>query len=127
MKAVPAMVSLRTFASSSWKIFRDSCCSRRATSRRSNGRLDGQLKGSDAAAAGKMDGNAAVMAVKKEGFHSNVLIFLDQEEGGRLLPEQVAYFFAWIDAVESAGARTGVYCSGSLVRQNGDDLSVSYP
>jgi len=90
-----------------------------------NGRLDGQLKGSDAAAAGKMDGNAAVMAAKKEGFHPNVLIFLDQEEGGRLLPEQVAYLFSWIDAVESAGARAGVYCSGIDVPDGSSTISTA--
>jgi Domain of unknown function (DUF1906) len=90
-----------------------------------SGRLDGQLKGSDAAVAGKMDGKAAVMAAKKEGFHSNVLIFLDQEEGGRLLPEQVAYLFAWIDAVESAGARAGVYCSGIDVPDGSSTISTA--
>jgi Domain of unknown function (DUF1906) len=89
------------------------------------GRLDGQLRGTDASAAGKADGNAAVLAAKKEGFHSNVLIFLDQEEGGRLLPEQAAYLFAWIDAVESAGARAGIYCSGIEVPEGTSTISTA--
>jgi hypothetical protein len=59
-----------------------------------------------------MDGKAAVAAAAREGFPPDVRIFLDQEEGGRLLPEQAAYLFAWIDAVREAGARAGVYCSG---------------
>jgi hypothetical protein len=77
-----------------------------------NGRLDAQLRRRDAAALGTADGKAAAAAAAREGFPQNVIIFLDQEEGGRLLPEQDAYLFAWIDAVRSAGARAGVYCSG---------------
>ena len=53
-----------------------------------NGRLDAQLKGQDAAALGERDGKAAAAAALHEGFARNVLIFLDEEEGGRLLPEQ---------------------------------------
>jgi hypothetical protein len=58
-----------------------------------NGRLDGQLKGIDGAAAGKMDGNAAVLAAKKEGFNANVRIFLDQEEGGASFPNRLRIYF----------------------------------
>jgi hypothetical protein len=53
-----------------------------------------------------------VETAAREGFPKNVLIFLDQEEGGRMLPEQAAYLFAWADAVRAGGARAGVYCSG---------------
>jgi Domain of unknown function (DUF1906) len=77
-----------------------------------NGRTDAQLKSIDPAALGTADGRAAVASAAKEGFPANVLIFLDQEEGGRLLPEQATYLFAWIDAVRRSGARAGVYCSG---------------
>jgi hypothetical protein len=82
-----------------------------------NGRLDAQLKdaqqkGQTPATLGAADGTAAVLAAMREGFPPHVLIFLDQEEGGRLLPEQDAYLFAWIDAVRAAGFRPGVYCSG---------------
>jgi hypothetical protein len=77
-----------------------------------NGRADAELQGRDAAAIGASDGKTAVALAARQGFPPNVLIFLDQEEGGRLLPEQTAYLFAWIDAVRAAGARAGVYCSG---------------
>ena len=77
-----------------------------------NGRLDAGLKGKDAVALGTADGKAAVAAAAREGFAANVRVFLDQEEGGRLLQEQAAYLFAWVDAVRAGGARAGVYCSG---------------
>lgn len=87
-----------------------------------NGRVDAQLRNRDAAGLGAADGRAAVAAAMREGFAPGVRIFLDQEEGGRLLPEQAAYLLAWIDAVEAAGARAGVYCSGIPVPdgQNAD-------
>jgi hypothetical protein len=90
-----------------------------------NGRLDAQLKGKDAAALGAMDGRAAVAAAAKEGFRPNVLIFLDQEEGGRLLSEQAAYLFAWVDTVRRAGARAGVYCSGIEVPDGSGTISTA--
>lgn len=90
-----------------------------------NGRTDAQLKGQDASALGTADGKAAVAAALREGFAGNVLIFLDQEEGGRLLPEQSAYLFAWIDAVRAAGARAGVYCSGIKVPDGGSVISTA--
>jgi Domain of unknown function (DUF1906) len=78
-----------------------------------NGRLDKQLKSTDRARGlGKGDGAQAVQAARREGFPADGIIFLDQEEGGRLLDEQTAYLFAWIDAVIAGGFRTGVYCSG---------------
>lgn len=90
-----------------------------------NGRTYAQLKGRDAAALGTADGNAAVAAAQREGFARNVLIFLDQEEGGRLLPEQTAYLFAWIDAVRAAGTRAGVYCSGMKVPDGNGTISTA--
>jgi len=77
-----------------------------------NGRVDAELKNSDPAKLGTLDGKASVTAAAREGFKENVLIFLDQEEGGRLLPEQAAYVFAWADAVRLGGDRAGIYCSG---------------
>lgn len=76
-----------------------------------NGRLHSELQGKDAAAFGGREGNAAVDSAIREGFPRDVRIYLDQEEGGRLLPDQAAYVFAWIAAVERRGARAGVYCS----------------
>ena len=77
-----------------------------------NGRLDKELRGKDATSVGQSDAAAAVAAATREGFPEGALIFLDQEEGGRLLPEQVSYVLAWVDAVRRAGWRGGVYCSG---------------
>ena len=90
-----------------------------------NGRLEAQLRGRDAAALGAVDGRAAAAAAQREDFAPGVLIFLDQEEGGRLLPEQAAYIFAWIDAVRVAGARPGVYCSGIETRDESGATSTA--
>jgi len=83
-----------------------------------NGRLYRQLK-THATALGKSDGKAAVAAARREGFPARTIIFLDQEQGGRLLPEQKAYFFAWVDEVTSAGFGAGVYCSGMAAKEEG--------
>jgi hypothetical protein len=77
-----------------------------------NGKTFAQLKGTEAEEPGAADGLAATAAARKEGFPPGTVIFLDQEEGGRLLPEQQDYLFAWIDAVNANGYRAGVYCSG---------------
>ena len=78
-----------------------------------NGRLDKELKSPAAAGGlGKKDGANAARIALREGFPKGAVIFLDQEEGGRLLPEQNAYLFAWFDAVIAEGFRAGVYCSG---------------
>ena len=90
-----------------------------------NGRMDAQLQGKDAAALGAMDGRAAVARALREGFARDVLIFLDIEEGGRLLPEQAAYIFSWIDTVRMAGARAGVYCSGIEVHDESGVISTA--
>lgn len=90
-----------------------------------NGRLYAQLKGQDAAALGAADGRAATEAAAREGFPRRVLIFLDMEEGGRLLAKQAAYIFAWIDAVQKAGMRAGVYCSGIEVTDSSGTISTA--
>jgi hypothetical protein len=78
-----------------------------------NGRLDRALKSvANARALGVRDSQNAVRSAQKEGFPPGTVIFLDQEEGGRMLPEQRAYVYAWIDGVNAAGYRSGVYCSG---------------
>jgi hypothetical protein len=61
---------------------------------------------------GQMDALFAGAAARREGFPRGTIIFLDQEQGGRMLPEQKAYIFAWVDAVTLAGFRAGIYCSG---------------
>jgi hypothetical protein len=94
------------------------------------GRTDAEIKaaaatGGIARQLGLQDGQAAVAAAAREGFPKDVLIFLDQEEGGRLLPEQVAYLFGWIDAVRDGGARPGVYCSGIEVSEGNATISTA--
>jgi len=78
-----------------------------------NGRLDANLKNvARATSLGKSDAQAAVTAARREGFPPRIVIFLDQEQGGRMLPEQKAYLYSWVDAVNAAGYRAGIYCSG---------------
>jgi hypothetical protein len=90
-----------------------------------NGRLDAQLKGKDAAALGRSDAADAISAAKKEGFGSGAILFLDQEEGGRLLPEQSAYLFAWVEAIRASPYKPGVYCSGILVPDGSSTTSTA--
>ncbi len=90
-----------------------------------NGRLDKELKGKDAAALGRSDAAAAVAAAKREGFASGAILFLDQEEGGRLLPEQSAYLFAWIDAMRGSQYKPGVYCSGIPVAEGSGKITTA--
>jgi hypothetical protein len=82
-----------------------------------NGRLDKDLK-RNAAGLALTDGQAAIAAAKGEGFPSNTIIFLDIEEGGRMLPEQKAYIYGWVDAVTAGGFRAGVYCSGIPAKED---------
>jgi len=76
-----------------------------------NGKLYKELK-RDAAGTGQFDGQLAAASAEREGFPRSTIIFLDIEEGARMLPEQKAYIYAWMDAVTRAGFRAGVYCSG---------------
>jgi len=89
-----------------------------------NGRLFHELKSvSYAAKLGKSDARAAVAAARREGFPAHAVIFLDQEQGGRMLPEQKAYIYAWVDAVTAGGFRAGIYCSGiSAAKEGGEDV-----
>ena len=81
-----------------------------------NGRVDREL-GANAGELGRSDGQVAVAAGRREGFPARTIIFLDQEEGGRMLPEQKAYLLAWVDEVVRGGFRAGVYCSGIAFRE----------
>jgi len=84
-----------------------------------NGREYKELKSSgNAAAVGTRDASAAVQAARAEGFPNNAIIFLDQEQGGRMLPEQRAYIHAWVDGVVRGGYKAGVYCSGIAFRES---------
>lgn len=88
-----------------------------------NGRFDkeilkAQKAGTTPAALGKKDAAAAVAAAKREGFPVGTTVFLDQEEGGRLLDEQAAYLLAWTEAVAASSFRPGVYASGQRVQDD---------
>lgn len=76
-----------------------------------NGRLYKDLK-HNPPALGQLDAQAAIASARREGFPSRTIVFLDVEEGGRMLPEQKTYIYTWVDAVIAGGFRAGIYCSG---------------
>ncbi len=82
-----------------------------------NGKLDKEIKAAHLAPAalGDRDGKAAAAAATREHFPAHTIVFLDQEEGGRLLPEQMSYLLGWTEAVAKSGFRPGVYISGQPV------------
>ncbi len=89
-----------------------------------NGRSYAELKG--VPNPGASDGALAVRAARQEGFRRGSVIFLDQEEGGRMLDEQKQYVFAWAGAVKQAGYRPGVYCSGiEVAEEQGGAISTA--
>jgi hypothetical protein len=90
-----------------------------------NGRLDAKLKSKDAAALGRADAAAAISAAQKEGFAVGAILFLDQEEGGRLLPEQSAYLLSWVATIRKSPYKPGVYCSGILVPDGPGKISTA--
>ena len=90
-----------------------------------NGRLYAQLKTVvNASRLGQSDAQAAAAAARREGFPAKTIIFLDQEQGGRMLPEQKAYIYAWVDGVTAAGFRAGVYCSGQPAADDGNVVTA---
>ncbi len=85
-----------------------------------NGRLDAEIlkaakHGITPPAQGRADAAVAVAGAQHEGFPPHTILFLDQEEGGRLLPEQAGYLLGWTEAVAATGFRPGVYTSGQPV------------
>ena len=85
-----------------------------------NGRFDkeivkAQKAGTTPAQLGRQDAAVAVAAAKSEGFPQHAIVFLDQEEGGRLLDEQADYLLAWTEAVAASDYKPGVYASGQPV------------
>ena len=82
-----------------------------------NGRLHkeivkAQKSGKSPTAFGREDAATAAAAAKREGFPPGTIIFLDQEEGGRMLPEQAGYLLGWTEAVAATAYKPGVYASG---------------
>jgi len=92
-----------------------------------NGRLFNELNSvSYASKLGKSDAQAAVASARREGFPAEAIIFLDQEQGGRMLPEQKAYIYAWVDGVTAADRfLAGVYCSGISAQKEGGENIVT--
>ena len=85
-----------------------------------NGREYKELKASgNATRVGARDAETAARTAQKEGFPKRAIIFLDQEQGGRMLPEQQAYIHAFVDGLKRVGYRAGVYCSGIPYRESG--------
>ncbi len=84
-----------------------------------NGRLEAELanarRTTTAVRFGERDAAEAIAAARREGFPARTIIFLDQEEGGRLTEDQSAYLFAWTETVARSGFRPGVYASGQAV------------
>jgi hypothetical protein len=90
-----------------------------------NGRLYAQLKTvANAKRLGQSDARSAAAAAQREGFPGSAIIFLDQEEGGRMLPEQKAYIYAWVDGITAAGFRAGIYCSGMPATDDGNVVTA---
>jgi hypothetical protein len=90
-----------------------------------NGRLYAQLKTvANATRLGRSDAASAVASARREAFPHATIIFLDQEQGGRMLPEQKAYIYAWVDGVTAAGFRAGVYCSGMAAAADGNVVTA---
>jgi hypothetical protein len=85
-----------------------------------NGRLEAEIKkakrsGTSPASLGAKDATAAVAAAHRQNFATDTIIFLDQEEGGRLTEDQSTYLLAWTEAVAHLGYLPGVYGSGQPV------------
>ena len=72
----------------------------------------------------RKDATAAIAAARSEGFPAHTILFLDQEEGGLLLPEQAAYLLFWTETVASSDYRPGVYASGQPV-PNGPGQTIT--
>jgi hypothetical protein len=85
-----------------------------------NGKLEAEIgrakkRGTSPVALGEKDAADAVAAARREGFPLRTILFLDQEEGGRLTADQSAYLLAWTEAVARSGYLPGVYASGQAV------------
>ncbi|HEX7158580.1 MAG TPA: glycoside hydrolase domain-containing protein, partial [Edaphobacter sp.] len=85
-----------------------------------NGRLDADIlrakrRKIPSEILGKQDAAVAITAAQREHFPPHTILFLDQEEGGRLLPEQSAYLLAWTEAIAASPYLPGVYLSGQAV------------
>jgi Domain of unknown function (DUF1906) len=83
-----------------------------------NGRLDAEFKKLDPVATGRSDAAKAIAAATTEGFPAHAILFLDLEEGGRMMPNTAKYVRAWVEAVRRSQFRPGAYCSGEEVQDD---------
>jgi hypothetical protein len=88
-----------------------------------NGKLEAQIiraqkAGTKPEDLGRKDAAVAIASAKTEGFPAHAILFLDQEEGGRLTGPQATYLLAWTEAVAASGFRPGVYASGTSVQDD---------
>ena len=85
---------------------------------RVNGRVSSELKNLNAAIAkGSADARVAAASAKREGFPAGAIIFVDIEEGGRLIAAYHAYLKAWAEDLRNAGYKPGAYCSDMPVKE----------
>ncbi len=90
-----------------------------------NGRDSRNLSNdADARQKGTLDSGSAAKSAQQEGFPLDTIIFLDIEEGGRLTDAYHQYIRKWMEGLQSAGYRAGVYCSGIPVSE-GKDVTIT--
>lgn len=91
-----------------------------------NGRFDKELRAApDPRVVGVNDAREAAATARSEGFPPGTVIFLDQEEGGSMYDEQMAYLLAWFDEIVAQGFRAGIYCSGMPASEGHGQFTVT--
>lgn len=85
-----------------------------------NGKTEAEISrakrnGTSPAGLGAKDAATAIAAAQHEHFPARTIIFLDQEEGGRLNDNQSTYLLAWTEAIAQSNFLPGVYASGQPV------------
>jgi hypothetical protein len=90
------------------------------------GRTAGQLPDTKTSIeTGETDARAAAAAARREGFPEGSVIFLDVEEGGRLLDLYHGYLRSWAQYLEKERFRPGIYCSGIAVDEGKGTTIIS--
>lgn len=84
------------------------------------GRASAQMRSAAIAEnAGRTDAQKAAAAAAREGFSQGSVIFVDLEEGGRLVEAMHRYLRSWATELSALHFRPAVYCSGIPVDQGG--------
>ena len=99
-----------------------------------NGRLDAAFRKLDPVATGRSDAAKAIAAAASEGFPPHAIIFLDIEEGGRMLPHTAKYVGAWVDSIRHSDYHPGAYSAGIETEDDpgtkistADDIHTQFP